>query len=332
MPATDLKNRLIEAATRAGAQKTGFAKAGPVDDDMTERFGQWLEAGNHGEMHYMANHADLRRDPRLLSENTAGANTVMVCAFSYFHHETQAPGAARFAMYAHGDDYHEVLRKRLTPVAELLHQDGFTCRICIDSAPVHERYWAAKSGIGFIGRNSQLIVPGMGSYFFLAEIITSAEIAPDAPCLMSCGNCGKCVKACPAGALRADGGFDARRCLSYLTIEYRGALPTHTDTALRDLRPTAEVLGNRVYGCDECQRVCPHNAHPPETGIREFGLRPELRGITCADILAMTPRQFAETFRHSAVKRAKLTGLQRNAAAILQPDAVNPPDPRNGRG
>ena len=107
MPATDLKNRLIEAATRAGAQKTGFAKAGPVDDDMTERFGQWLEAGNHGEMHYMANHADLRRDPRLLSENTAGANTVMVCAFSYFHHETQAPGAARFAMYAHGDDYHE---------------------------------------------------------------------------------------------------------------------------------------------------------------------------------------------------------------------------------
>ena len=222
MPATDLKNRLIEAATRAGAQKTGFAKAGPVDDDMTERFGQWLEAGNHGEMHYMANHADLRRDPRLLSENTAGANTVMVCAFSYFHHETQAPGAARFAMYAHGDDYHEVLRKRLTPVAELLHQEGFTCRICIDSAPVHERYWAAKSGIGFIGRNSQLIVPGMGSYFFLAEIITSAEIAPDAPCLMSCGNCGKCVKACPAGALRADGGFDARRCLSYLTIEYRG--------------------------------------------------------------------------------------------------------------
>lgn len=171
MPATDLKNRLIEAATRAGAQKTGFAKAGPVDDDMTERFGQWLEAGNHGEMHYMANHADLRRDPRLLSENTAGANTVMVCAFSYFHHETQAPGAARFAMYAHGDDYHEVLRKRLTPVAELLHQEGFTCRICIDSAPVHERYWAAKSGIGFIGRNSQLIVPGMGSYFFLAEII-----------------------------------------------------------------------------------------------------------------------------------------------------------------
>ncbi|MDE6528003.1 MAG: 4Fe-4S dicluster domain-containing protein, partial [Muribaculaceae bacterium] len=220
---------------------------------------------------------------------------------------------------------HEVLRRHLAPAAQLLADEGFSARICIDTAPVLERYWAVKGGIGFIGRNRQLIVPGMGSYFFLAEIITSAEIEPDTPCALTCGNCGKCVEACPGGALDAPDGFDATSCLSYLTIEHRGELPAATGKGCKS-RPIAEALGNRVYGCDECQRVCPHNADPPVTGIAEFRMRPALRGITRAGILDMTQQQFSTIFSHSAVKRAKLAGLQRNAAATTPSPAQSGPE------
>ena len=269
-------------------------------------------------MHYLANHTALRSDPRRLDSDTASAQTVMVCAFSYYHPERQQ-GNARFAMYAHGDDYHEVLRKRLQPIAQLLADEGFTARICIDSAPVAERYWATQSGVGFTGRNSLLIVPGMGSYFFLAEIITSAPIEPDSPCRLTCGDCGRCVRACPGGALVTPGAFNSRRCLSYLTIEHRGSLPFSIEINGHN-RTIAATLGNRVYGCDTCQEVCPHNANPPVTQIDEFRIRPQLRGMSREEILAMTPEQFADTFRHSAVKRAKLAGLQRNARACGDTD------------
>lgn len=309
----DLRQRLTEAAIAAGAQKTGFAKATDVDETSYRRFRQWLDEGNHGDMHYLAKHAPLRRNPKLLSDDTAGAQTVMVCAFSYFHPEHQE-GDALFATYAHGSDYHEVLRRRLQPLAGMLHEEGYEARICIDTAPILERYWAVQCGVGFIGRNHQLIIQGMGSYFFLAEIITSATIEPDEPCTLTCEGCGRCLRGCPGGALRPDGGFDARLCLSYLTIEHRGELPPHIGSG-NDRRDTAHALGNRVYGCDECQRVCPHNVNPPLTEIDEFHMRPSLRHITRAEILAMTPEEFAGIFRHSAVKRAKLTGLKRNAKA-----------------
>lgn len=314
MPVTDLRNRLLAAAARAGAQKAGFTRAEAVDDEVMRRFMQWLEAGNHGAMQYMANHLPVRNDPRLLADDPGSARTVMSCAFSYYHPERQDSDAL-FAMYAHGDDYHEVLRERLRPLAEMLQAEGFTARICIDTAPIFERYWAVRSGVGFIGRNRQLIVPGMGSYFFLAEIVTSAELEPDEPCTLTCGDCMRCVRACPGGALRADGNFDGRLCLSYLTIEHRGELPMHLRAPGdgNGNRLIADALGNRVYGCDECQSVCPHNVSPPHTGIEEFRLRPSLRNLTRDNILEMTQADFSVTFRHSAVKRAKLAGLQRNA-------------------
>jgi len=295
----DLKTRLKYLAAKAGAQSVGFAEATEVDADVANRYTRWLACGNNGTMGYLSNYPQVRRDPRMLLDDAQSARTIIACAFSYYHTEQQADSAARFAMYAHGSDYHEVLRKRLAPLAEALAAEGHRSRICVDSAPIMERYWAQRAGVGFQGRNGLVIVPGMGSYFFLAEIITTARIAPDAPCRLTCGDCGLCAKACPGGALRCEDGFDARHCLSYLSIEHRGELPV--------------PLGKRVYGCDECQRVCPHNANPPITEIEEFRLRPALRDITREEILAMTQEQFSATFSHSAVKRVKLAELQRNA-------------------
>lgn len=307
-----IKQRLVAAATQAGAQKVGFALADEVDERTWGDYRRWIEAGNHGGMDYLENYPGIRRDPRNLLEN-AEAHTLMVCAFSYWHPEKQMPRAAQIAMYAHGSDYHEVLRQRLAPIKALLEQEGYAARICIDSAPLLERHWAVQAGVGFIGRNRMLIVPGMGSYFFLATIITDAQVEPDAPCVLSCGDCGRCAAACPGGALRCPGGFDSRFCLSYLTIEHRGELPTILTAPDGTSRPLQQALGSRVYGCDECQRVCPHNANPPETAIAEFRLRPALRTITREQILAMTQADFSAIFTHSAIKRAKLAGLRRNA-------------------
>ena len=307
-----LKQRLVAAAMEAGAQKVGFAHAVEVDADNLGYYQRWLAAGNNGGMGYLENHPAVRRDPRKLLEN-AEAHTVMVCAFSYYHPETQSPDAARIAMYAHGSDYHEVLRQRLQTIKTLLESEGCSARICVDSAPLMERYWAVRAGIGFIGRNRMLIVPHMGSYLFLAEIITDAPVEPDEPCTLSCGDCGRCTAACPGGALRSPGGFDSRLCLSYLTIEHRGDLPATLTASDGTPRPLCKALGNRVYGCDECQRVCPHNANPPETAIAEFHMRPTLHTLTRERILAMTQADFSEIFAHSAVKRTKLAGLQRNA-------------------
>lgn len=313
----NLRQQLIDLAKEAGAQRVGFASAGDVDATTVKSYNDWLDAGNAGDMHYLANYPDIRRNPSLLLDANLTARTVMVCAFSYFHHEKQEPEAAKFAMYAHGSDYHEVLRQRLRPVAQLLEENGYAARICVDSAPMPERYWAQRAGVGFQGRNRLIIVPGMGSYFFLAEIVTNAPIEPDSPCNITCGDCGRCLKACPGGALRAAGGFDSRRCLSYLTIEHRGELPATVgeQNNERPQKTMRDALGHRVYGCDECQRACPHNAAPLVTEIDEFHLRPALRAITREEILSMTQEEFAKIFSHSAVKRAKLTGLQRNAKA-----------------
>lgn len=314
-----LKEQLTQLAMSAGAQCVGYARAGVVTDDCADSFSRWLSEGRNGAMGYLANYPDIRRDPRLLLDDGVEAHTVMVCAFSYYHVEVQEPGAARFAMYAHGSDYHEVLRVRLQLVVEALVAQGHKARVCIDSAPLMERYWAVQAGVGFIGVNSQLILPGMGSYFFLAEIVTTADLEPDEPCTRSCGHCGRCVKACPGGAIGDDGSFDARRCLSYLTIEHRGDLPdcigSEGELSARSL---AEAMGERVYGCDECQRVCPHNCHPPQSQIDEFLLRPALKSITREDIMRMSQADFSRIFTHSAVKRAKLAGLQRNAKIGLK--------------
>lgn len=344
--ASELKTALTALSRAAGAQRCGFAEAAPVDPSAETRFNSWLAAGRHASMAWMEKYAGVRHDPRrLLDPVPEGPCTVMVCAFSYYHPERQPDTAAQFAMYAHGSDYHEILRARMQPLADHLASLGIAARICIDTAPLPERYWAVRAGVGFIGRNSQLIIPGMGSYFFLATLIFAAGVEADAPCTLGCLDCGRCLRACPGRAILADGTVDANRCLSYLTIEHRGQLPEtltfpkisasdNSDNSYNSYNsynsnsdkinssdssesiPLASLLGNRVYGCDTCQSVCPHNSNPPLTEIPEFRLRPSLRDLTPAAILALTPADFARIFSHSAVKRARLAGLQRNASLL----------------
>lgn len=298
----ELKELLRQEALRAGFCSFGVALATEVDPQWTATYSQWIAAGENGGMEYLSNHADLRRDPRLL---LPGARSVISLVLSYFHTES-GTGDARFAMYAHGDDYHEVARSRMLPLVELLENQGYKTRMCVDTAPMRERYWALRSGVAFAGRNGLAIVPGHGSYCFLCEIITTAELTPDSPLGYGCDGCGRCLEVCPGKAIREGGMVDARRCHSYLSIEHRGEFPE--GTAL-----------NILYGCDECQRVCPHNKDIPVTAIQELRQRESLGGLTLADVEAMTQEQFSAIFRHSAVKRCKLTGLQRNLRYLRKP-------------
>lgn len=293
---SDIKESVRELVIAAGAARVAFAEAKGTSDDDRKVMARWLAEGYHGEMAYMERYSEVRNDPRLLFE---GAQTVICCAFDY----RQSTGHPLFADYALGRDYHEVIRQRLTSAAtEISARWGGETRICVDTAPIRERYWAAVSGLGFIGLNGQLIVDGIGSKVFLAEILWTEAVAPDRPeGRENCERCGACIKACPGKALDGRCGVDARRCLSYLTIEHRGELPDGL------------TLNGRIYGCDVCQNVCPHNRRDATTNIVEFRPTPELQALTAEDIIKMEPHEFNRIFRHSAVKRTKLTGLRRNA-------------------
>lgn len=289
------KERVRQEVVAAGAAAVGFARAEPVSWEAASAYRRWIASRRHAGMAYMERHTRLRDDPRLLLD---GAATIIVAAFNYYpsrHHPA-------IADYALGRDYHDELRERLSAAAgRISTQFGGDTRVCVDSAPIRERYWAVRAGVGFIGRNSQLIIPGTGSYCFLGEILWTKPVDPDAPHTGGCDGCGKCVSSCPGRAIMPDKTIDARRCLSYLTIEHRGPLPAGTE------------LCGRLFGCDICQRVCPHNrdARPSEI----FGPRPGVMAVTRESVIAMTPEEFAATFKGSPVKRAKLEGLRRNALA-----------------
>lgn len=280
----------------AGACAVGFARAGRVDSDHLDAFDRWIERGNHATMDYMARYRELRADPRRMFP---GAATVISLAFPYrpaggYHH-------GLIADYALGSDYHHALRAALFPVvAKLSESFGALSRVCVDTAPVLERYWAVTAGVGFIGLNRQLIVPGVGSGVFLAEIITTLELLPDRPCRLTCGECRRCIAACPTGALTA-GGLDARRCRSFLTIESREPLAT----------PIPE--GQSVYGCDTCARVCVHNRCEPPEPLEAFRPDPRLIALDRASLAKMAPGDFKRLFKGSAVSRINCKKLRENA-------------------
>lgn len=307
------REELRALAIEAGAVACGFAEADTLPAEATARYDRWIAAGRHASMTYMERHADLRRDPRTLLE---GARTVMVMAFSYAARQRHP----LFADYALGADYHDALRARADSIAATMRtRHGGETRVCVDTAPLRERHWAVRAGLGFTGLNNQLIIPGFGSKIFLTEILWTVGVTPDAPCTASCLRCGACLRACPGKALDADGSaLDARRCLSYLTIEHRGDFPDDAP------RPAA---GQRIYGCDICADVCPYNspealAAATAATLPEFAMRPAVEALkSTADISALTPDSFTAIFRGSAVRRARLAGLHRNAGASPDGDA-----------
>lgn len=292
-----------------GLDACGIARAHAVDDATSHRYRQWIDEGHNGCMEWAARYLDVRDDPRLLLD---GARSVIMVAMNYYPAQFQREDAPQFAYYAYGRDYHEVMRDRLQQLATYMCEvagEGVKTRCCVDTAPLRERYWAVQAGIGFVGRNNMLIIPGKGSYFFLGAIITTLELRPDEPCSFTCGDCCACERACPGGALVDGKPVDATRCLSCITIEYRGeSLPQWA----------REALGNRVYGCDECQRVCPHNRNAQATTIPELQPNQDFLALTASDIQAMDQASFSRLFSHSAVKRTKLTGLQRNLKNLSQ--------------
>lgn len=287
-------------ASEFGFAFCGVSKAEFLDEE-ARNLEKWLKAGNHGSMGYMENHFDKRTNPSLL---VPGAQSVISLMYNYYPKEDSlSKGPSKISRYAYGEDYHRVIKDKLFDLtAEIRKNIGeIEGRVFVDSAPVLERAWAAKSGLGWIGKNSMLISKTAGSYFFLAEIISDLALVPDGPIKDYCGTCTACIDACPTDAIVGDRVIDSNRCISYLTIELRDAIP---ETFKSDMQ-------NWLFGCDVCQEVCPWNrfSKPHEEPRFKPNDFPE-------NWLEITEEVFKSTFGNSALSRTGYQGIQRNKRFI----------------
>lgn len=295
-------------AKRLGFYACGMAPAEPVDARHAAFFIRWLKEGKQGGMAYMAHYVDKRTDPSLLVED---AHTVVSVALNYYPAERLPEGRPQLAWYAYGQDYHDLMRRKLQTLLSRLqsyHIPGTLQGRCFcDTAPILERYWAWRCGIGWPGKHTQLVVPRAGSAFFLGELVLNLPADRyDSPMQPHCGTCRKCIEACPVGALSETGGIDARRCLSYLTIENRGEIPAEA----------AGKMAPYFYGCDRCLHACPHLSHATPTEEEALRPRKELLDMTAERWQRLTVEEYRMLFKGSAVKRAKYEGLMRNIRAM----------------
>lgn len=298
---TTLSNQIKAEALRLGFSACGIARAERVPEETSKQVTTWLSAGKHAGMSYMANYLDKRIDPQLLVE---GTRSIVSVALNYYPKEFLKEDQYQFAWYAYGKDYHDLMRSKLNQLFTYINESltPVKGRTFCDTAPVLERHWAWKAGIGWIGKNSQLIIPHAGSCFFLGEIFLDIELVYDTPLPSRCGTCTRCIDNCPTEALSASGGLDANRCLSYLTIENRGEIPEEF----------ARSMGNRVYGCDECQKACPWNRFATPCNEQELQPHEAFITMTKEKLREITAEEFKLIFKGSAVKRAKYEGLKRN--------------------
>lgn len=290
-------------AKSLGFEYCGLSKAEFLEEE-APNLEAWLSKNYHGQMAYMANHFDKRLDPRLLVE---GAKTIISLVYNYYPESRLPEGSEdlKIAKYAYGQDYHHVIKDKLNEFLENLKTNigEINGRAFVDSAPVMERQWAQKSGIGWLGKNSLLLTKKMGSFFFLAELIIDLEVEPDPPLIKDyCGTCTKCIDACPTDAIVADGVIDASRCISYFTIELKESIPEEFKGK----------FSNWIFGCDICQDVCPWNRFSRPHNEPKFSPSEELLKMEKKDWLEITKETFGKVFPKSAVKRTKLTGLKRN--------------------
>lgn len=289
-------------AATIGASACGIAAIEPVDEAAHEIYARWVDSGACGAMEFCRRHGDVRDNPAWLLD---GVRSMICCAFNYHSVTTSCRLPGNVASYALATDYHIVVRERLQQLADMIVKTyGGTTRVCVDTAPLRERYWAARCGVGLIGINNQLIVPGVGSYVFLGEVLWTGEASPTPPLPRQvCDGCMACVSACPGHALAGDGSCDARRCVSYLTIEHRGILPPHAD------------LDGWIYGCDACQRVCPHNREAPVTAIPEFNHTNPVVLLSADDLADCSSSHFRRLSATSAISRIHKSQLLRNISA-----------------
>ena len=304
-----MSSRLSSEQVKAEASALGFfacgvAKTGPVSATHADAFSRWIAAGGHAGMDYMARNADKRLNPCLLMP---GAKSMVSVALNYAPAVRMPEGGLQFAAYALGKDYHDIVKSRLHTLASRIGIANY--RAFCDTAPMLERYWAVQAGLGWIGRNHQLVIPHAGSMFFLGELLLDAEFdSYDSPVAPRCGSCHACLDACPTGALRRDGSFCSGKCLSYLTIEHRGEIPPEF----------AAKMGDTVYGCDRCQDACPHNRFATPTDEPLLQPSPELLFMARADWPRLTVEQYRRLFKGSAVKRTKYEGLMRNIDCAIK--------------
>jgi epoxyqueuosine reductase len=303
----------LTARVKAEAEAVGFARVGVAEAAVLDEEGvhldAWLADGRHGQMSWMAQTASVRKDPRdpNMLEN---AKSMIVMAAPYVRRSGyEGPPPARIAKYAVGRDYHNVLTKKSRKVARVLKEAGFAARVAVDSKPVFERAWAERAGVGFVGKNCCLIVPGVGSHAFLACVVTTAPLSPDEPMSRRCGSCTLCLDACPTRAFAGPRSLDARKCISYLTIEHRGAIPAEHRRA----------LGPWVFGCDVCQDVCPYNqtSGAADASLNAFEPGERWTGVEAVQFLQMTEERFRAWAEGSPLKRARHEGLARNVALVL---------------
>ena len=300
---TSKKSQLIRAeAHRLGFGFVGMAPAVFMDEE-ARRLEEWLNKGMHGKMGYMANHFDKRVDPRKLVE---GAKSVVSLTYNYYPTKIQEDkDAPKIAKYAFGEDYHFVIKRKLKILLQFIEAEiGVVNGRCfVDSAPVLERDWAKRSGTGWIGKNTLLINPKQGSYFFLAELIIDLELDYDGPMKDFCGTCTRCIDACPTDAIADDGYvMDGSKCISYFTIELKEAIPESFKGQFE----------NWAFGCDICQDVCPWNRFSKSHTEPAFEPHEDLLKMTKGEWEEMTEEVFRKVFKKSAVKRTKYSGLKRN--------------------
>ena len=297
------KTRLIkDKAAELGFMGITLAKAEHMDEEAS-RLEDWLNQGFQGEMSYLENHFDKRVDPTKL---VPGSKSVISLMFNYYSEETQEDSEApKIAMYAYGKDYHKVVKKRLLKLYKWM-QDTFgdiNGRCFVDSAPVLERDWARRSGLGWVGKNTLLINPKIGSYFFLCEIICDLDLSYDHPIKDHCGTCTRCIEACPTDAISEKGYImDGSKCISYLTIELKNEIP----------EAFSGQMENWMFGCDICQQVCPWNRFSVQHSEEKFIPKDQLLQMSKREWEEITEAVFDQLFEGSAVKRAKFNGLKRN--------------------
>ncbi|HTL09302.1 MAG TPA: tRNA epoxyqueuosine(34) reductase QueG [Chitinophagaceae bacterium] len=303
---TQHTNFIKQTATQLGFDYCGVAKAQRLDED-ARRLEAWLNNNQHGSMKYMENYFDMRVDPARL---VPGAQSVITLLLNYYPPVQQTEATAKIAKYAYGEDYHEVIREKLRTLLALLREEigDINGRGFVDSAPVLERAWAMRSGLGWIGKNGNLINQKRGSFFFIATLITDLPLEYDHPIAKDyCGSCTRCIDTCPTEAILPNKVVDGSRCISYFTIE------------LKDQLIPSEMKGrfdNWMFGCDTCQDVCPWNRFSRPGNEPAFAPLQEILQFSLADWQGLTEKAFKEIFRHSPLKRAKYAGIQRNLSFL----------------
>ncbi len=305
-----LEHQIKKLGTNLGFDLVGIAPAqGP---ESYPQFVEWLEKGYAGEMDYMQRHGPARKHPRSILD---GVQSIILLAMNYkppevLHEKASENLTGRISIYALGQDYHDLIRRRLNQFLAEIQKLVPECtgRGVVDTAPLLERDFARRAGLGWFGKNTMLLNKKLGSYFFLGALLVNLELQPDEPHSAShCGTCTACLDACPTDAFVGPGELDSRRCISYLTIELKGSIP-------EDLRPG---MGECIFGCDICQEVCPWNRKAPKGKEADLFSHPERQATGLIELLSLTEEQFRRRFKGTALFRPKRIGLQRNAAIVL---------------